>query len=242
MNTLIPIIISSIAGLSTIIGNILIFIPVKYKNQVLSFSFGLSSIVMLLISIFELIPEGLNLIKNTYQIHTIMIQSLILLLIGYYIIKIVDKKLEHQENLYRVGILSMISILIHNIPEGIICAITSSINIKIGLKVSLAILIHNIPEGICISLPIYYSTKSKLKAFIYTLISGAGEVIGAIITILFLKSYITANLLYFVYLITAGIMITLSLTKLLKQGLELHNYYSFILGIVLGIIIIIITI
>lgn len=196
---------------------------------------------MFLISILELIPEGIHLISNTSSIPKIFIISIILLLVGYYIIQFIDKKLSSKEDLYRVGILSMISILIHNIPEGIICAITSTINIKLGLKVSLAILIHNIPEGICISLPIYYSTKSKLKALLYTIISGAGEVVGAIITILFLKPFISNNLLYTIYIITAGIMITLSINKLLKEGLKINKYKEFILGIIIGIIIIIYT-
>lgn len=241
MNTLIPLIISSIAGFSTVIGNLLLFIPSKYEKNILSFSFGLSFIVMFLISIFELIPEGIHLISNTSSIPKIFIISIILLLAGYYIIELIDNKLTGKEDLYRVGILSMISILIHNIPEGIICAITSTINIKLGLKVSLAILIHNIPEGICISLPIYYSTKSKIKALLYTIISGAGEVVGAIITMLFLRPFISNNLLYTIYIITAGIMITLSINKLLKEGLKIKKYKEFIIGIIIGIIIIIYT-
>ncbi len=241
MKTIYPIIISSIAGLSTMLGNIFLFIPIKYKNKVLSFSFGLSFIVMFLISIFELIPEGIHLIKNTYSIPLIFILSLILLIVGYIIIYLIDKKLEHQENLYRVGVLSMISLLIHNIPEGIICTITSSINIKLGLSLSFAILIHNIPEGICISLPIYYATKSKLKAITMTFISGAGEIVGSILTIAFLRPYITPFILYLIFIITAGIMITLSTTKILKEGLQIHQYKYFIIGIITGIIIIIYT-
>ena len=84
----------------------------------------------------------------------------------------------------------MISLLIHNIPEGVICAISSINNIELGLKMSFMIMIHNIPEGIVISLPIYYATKSRGKAFMYTIISSLGEIIGAIITMIFLYKYI----------------------------------------------------
>ena len=56
MNILIPIIITSIAGLSTILGNVLLFIDSKYKDKLISFSLGLAFIVMFLISVIELIP------------------------------------------------------------------------------------------------------------------------------------------------------------------------------------------
>lgn len=242
MNNIYPIIITTIAGLATQIGNLMLIIPIKYKEKTLSFSFGLSLSVMLLISILELIPEGLKIAITLYNIPTTLIISLILLLIGFFIINILDKKLDKEEDLYRVGVLSMISLLIHNIPEGILCAITSSINLSLGLKVSLAIMIHNIPEGICISLPIYYSTKSIKKSLIYTFLSGVGEILGAIITILFLRPLITPTIIYIIYLITSGIMITLSLTKILKEGLKLHELKYFIIGIIIGTIIILYTI
>ena len=57
MNIWIPILITSIAGLSTILGNILLFIDIKYKDKLISFCMGLSFVVMFLISIFDLVPE-----------------------------------------------------------------------------------------------------------------------------------------------------------------------------------------
>lgn len=241
MNNLYPIIITSIAGLATVLGNILLFINIKYKDKLLSFSLGLSFIVMFLISLIELLPEGIKLVFYDFSISRIFISSLILLLIGYLIVIFIDKNIDNDDALYKVGVLSMISLLIHNIPEGIICAISSSTNIELGLKMSFIILIHNIPEGICICLPIYYATKSKAKAFLYTLISGAGEILGAIFTLVFLRKAINNYTLFIILIITAGIMITLSIKKILKEGLSFKKYSYFILGIILGIIILIIT-
>ena len=83
MNIWIPIIITSIAGLSTILGNILLFIDDKYKDRVISFSMGLAFIVMFLISIFDLIPEGIRLVSDSFNIYELFVYSLLLLLIGY---------------------------------------------------------------------------------------------------------------------------------------------------------------
>ena len=76
----------------------------------------------------------------------------------------IEKRAKNGIKLYKIGIISMIIIILHNIPEGIITFITSSSNINLGLKLSIAIALHNIPEGISISIPIYYSTK-KLNMF-----------------------------------------------------------------------------
>ena len=223
MKEIYAIIITSIAGISTLLGNILLFIPSRFKNKLLSFSLGLSFIVMFLISIIELIPDALHLLINKTNNITLFSLSLIYLIIGVIIVKICDKNIQKEDVLYRVGILSMLSLLIHNIPEGIICAMTTLNNFSLGLKMTFIIMLHNIPEGICIALPIFYATKSKKKAILYTLISGLGEVAGAI------------------FMITAGIMIYLSLNKILKTGLKYKESKYLIIGIIIGIIILFIT-
>ena len=79
----------------------------------------------------------------------------------------------------------MLSIIIHNIPEGIATFMTSASNISLGITLSIAIALHNIPEGISIAVPIYYAAGSKLKAFYYVLLSSLSEPFGAIIAYLF---------------------------------------------------------
>ena len=241
MNIWIPIIITSIAGLSTLLGNILLFIDDKYKDRVISFSMGLAFIVMFLISIFDLIPEGIRLVSDSFNIYELFIYSLLLLLIGYVFVVFIDNRIDSDSKLFKIGILSMISLLIHNIPEGIICAISSVNDINLGFKMSFMIMLHNIPEGIVISLPIYYVTKSRGKALLYTVISSLGEIVGAIITVLFLYRYINDYIMYIVFIITAGIMITLSVSKILKEGISFKLFKWLILGILVGFSIVVIT-
>ena len=106
---------------------------------------------------------------------------------------------------------------------------------------SFAIMMHNIPEGICISLPIYYATKSRGKAFLYTVISSLGEILGAVITMLFLYKYINDYIMYIIFIVTAGIMITLSVGKILKEGVSLKVFKWLILGVLAGLCVIVIT-
>ena len=242
-NFIYPLIITSIAGIATLLGNILLFVNLKYKDNLISFALGLSFIVMLMISIFDLIPEGLVLGRlEVGDTKILFIITLLLLLIGYFIVSIIERKIKSNDNLYKIGLLSMISLLIHNIPEGILCALTSSTNLEVGVRFSFMIMIHNIPEGICISLPIYYATKNRGKAFLYTLISSFGEITGALIALLFLNKFLNNSLLYVILIVVAGIMITLSILKILKEGLTYRRYFYLILGIIIGFIIVLLTI
>ena len=72
-------------------------------------------------------------------------------------------------DLYRVGFVSMIAIMLHNFPEGIATFVSGYQSTTLGIYIAMAIALHNIPEGISIAMPIYYSTNSKSKAFKYTL-------------------------------------------------------------------------
>ena len=83
----------------------------------------------------------------------------------------------------------MLAIILHNIPEGIITFMVTGINLNLGIKLVIAISLHNIPEGISIAIPLFYATKNKLKTFFMVLISGLSEILGAILSYLFLSKF-----------------------------------------------------
>lgn len=215
-----PFILTTIAGLSTLLGTIPIFINIKNEKKLISASCSFASGVMLSISILDLIPESLNYLYKEINIYTIFI-SFIFITIGIIMSFIIDKsvdKINNSSSLYKVGILSMIVIILHNIPEGIITYIVSNKNIILGVSICISIAIHNIPEGVSIAIPIYYSTKSKIKAILYTLLSSLSELMGAIITYLFLKKYMNNLIIGIILSITAGIMIQISINKLYPES------------------------
>lgn len=217
---------SSIAGFSTLIGFLFIFIK-KDREGVISRALGFASGVMLTISIIDLIPNSLDLIINEYKFIYALFFVLFGFLIGIIVSSIIDKKVENSSKnnskLYKLGIITMLVIILHNIPEGIATYITSTNNIKLGITLTIAIALHNIPEGISISIPIYYSTKSKLKAFTYTLISGISEPIGALIAYLFLSKVVGDVSLAILYSIIAGMMTNISINELYKESINYNK-------------------
>ena len=238
---ILPFILTLIAGLSTLIGVLPIFIKNINKDKIIAISCAFASGVMLCLSIFDLIPEGIKEIGvKHYSLFTITI-SFISILIGIItsmFLENITSKVSNN-NLYNVGLLTMIALIIHNIPEGIVTYTVSNKNILLGIPLCLAIAIHNIPEGISIAIPIYYSTNKKYLAILYTFISGISEFFGAILTYLFLNKYMNNLILGIIFLFTAGIMIALSYDKLLPTGVNYHkklSYIAFIFGIIIMLI------
>jgi ZIP family zinc transporter len=216
-----PFILTTFAGLATLIGVLPIFVKINDKNKLIGSACAFASGVMVCVSVLDLIPESFRYLIGNYHGISLLIFVIISLLIGiitsYFLEKIVDS-VGSDNMLYKVGVLAMLVIIIHNIPEGIVTYVVSRKNIALGIPICIAIALHNVPEGISIAIPIYFATGNKFKAVIYTLISAMSELLGAIITSLFLTKYINNLILGLILSFTAGIMLQISINKLLPTS------------------------
>ncbi len=236
-------ILTILAGLSTMLGTIFIFIKKRNDNIIIG-SLSFAAGVMLTISITDLIPESYSLLISLFPKFPAIIYMLIFVVSGILFSMLIDKYIPtsntNNSNLYRVGIISMLAIIIHNVPEGIATFMATNSDVMLGISLAIAIALHNIPEGISISIPIYYATNSKFKALLYTFISGISEPIGALITYLFLSNFINDRIMGFLFGIIAGIMIHISLYELLPTAKSYNKlsitYIFFILGVILMLI------
>lgn len=229
--------VTSIAGLSTLLGMIPIFLKIKNKDTIINASLSFASGVMLSVSIFSLLPESIELLNEKYNGKGIIILVLLFSIIGIFLASFIDKIFKNIDNkLYKLGIINSLALMIHNIPEGILTFSTTTVNVSLGITLALSILFHNIPEGISISVPIFYSTNSKFKAFIYTFISGFSEIIGAIITYIFLYKYINNSFIGVILSLTVGIMSYISLSELLPTAIKYNKKKTTIIFFIIGFI------
>lgn len=211
-------VITLFAGLSTLIGIIPVFIKIKNINKFIVSSLSFASGVMFSISTFDLLIESLKSFNKEYNSFIGTILFLFFFIIGFIFSKYINNRIDSDNELYKVGISSMLGIILHNIPEGILTFITYSVNQKLGITLGIAIALHNIPEGITIAVPIYYSTKSKLKVFIYSLISALAEPLGAVLSYIFLKNIIDNMMIGIMLSIVSGIMIYISIFGIVKEA------------------------
>lgn len=228
-----------LSGFSTLLGYFIIYLPFKYKDKIINASLSFAAGVMITISIFDLIPESFLLILyNDLYLKIILI--LIFITVGVCFSILIDRVVGDYNFLYKIGLVSLLSIIMHNIPEGIITFITANNNTNLGIKISIAIALHNIPEGISIAVPLYYSTKKKKKVLALLLISALSEPLGALIGLIFSK-YITTNILGFIYAFIVGLMLYISLYEILPVTLKYKKHIYSIFFFVIGIIIMLLS-
>lgn len=241
-----PLLISTIAGLSTVLGSFLIFFKVKEqnKNKFITFCLSFSIAIMIGISITDLIPSSLYTLTSKSALKG-LITAIFAFLVGSVLIKFfiiqIDKYKNDKNSLYKLGILNMFALMLHNFPEGIATFLSSYQNMALGIKLGIAIMLHNIPEGISIAVPIYYSTNNKKEAIKKAFISGLAEPLGAILAFIIFKNFITDNFISIILLLVAGIMITISIEEIYPEILKYKERKLATLGLIIGAILIIIN-
>lgn len=241
-----PLLISTIAGLSTTLGSLVIFLKIKSKNinKFITFCLSFSITIMIGISVTELIPESLFQLLNK-SIGKGIIISIASFIIGVILIKfftiIIEKQKKNTTNLYKLGILSMLALMLHNFPEGIATFLSAYQDMDLGIKLGIAIMLHNIPEGISIAVPIYYATRNKKEAIKKAFISGLAEPLGAVLAFLLFKNIITDTFISVILMLVAGIMITISIEEIYPEIRKYKEHKLFYFGMIIGIVLLIIN-
>jgi zinc transporter ZupT len=134
----------------------------------------------------------------------------------------------------RSGLLIAFILAIHNFPEGLAVGLASLMNTRKTLLMVLAISLHNIPEGIAVACPIYAASGDRGKAILFATLSGLTEPLGALLSVLVLRPWLTFQRLEAAMLFVAGVMVTVSARELLPKAWRLHAR-SCVLGFLFGV-------
>lgn len=220
----------------TALGAALVFFFKKINKNLLDAMLGFSAGVMISASFFSLISPSIemanNLNMNVWLTAFIgFMGGGILLFLGDKIFdKIYTKKEKNYKNNFekkkslKRAIMLVVSITLHNIPEGMAIGVAFG-SIIYGLDgatvvsayiLALGIGIQNFPEGTAISLPLLREGYSRKKSFFLGQLSGIVEPISGIIgTLLVIKArYLLPYLLAF----AAGAMIYVVVQELIPES------------------------
>ncbi len=92
-----------------------------------------------------------------------------------------DKPQVNKKTLLKAGIIMLIAIALHNLPEGMAIGATGAASEKTGIMIAIIIAVHNIPEGMAISAPLASGGVKWYKTILLTALAGGATVIGALI-------------------------------------------------------------
>lgn len=237
---------SFLAGMSTILGAFFIYIKTKDTERLVTISLGFAAGVMVSVSFSDLFPNANMLLIQYAGDKMGVILGVFFLAVGILLAAGIDHFVPHQEydettgeashkDLFRVGFVSTIAIGLHNFPEGIATFMAGYENAALGISIALAIALHNIPEGVSVAMPIYYATGSKKKAFQYTFLSGVAEPIGALLAFLILRPFINDISLGAIFAIVAGIMVYISIEELIPSSRQYGHDREALIATFIGI-------
>lgn len=235
--------ISLIAGLGTVIGGIIVVLLRRISDRFIAGSMGFASGVMLLVSFLNLFVESLELTSYLNVSLAFTAGSIIMIIIDLFLPHLELGKREDgiikKSKQLKPGILILIGITLHNIPEGIVVSAGYSHLPQLGTLIAIAVFFHNLPEGVATAVSLTSSGSRKRDVLLATFISGLAEPFGALLggTILIGASneMIGLSLAF-----AAGVMTYITADELIPIAGERGHKHTMSIGLLLGIIFILI--
>ena len=169
----------------------------------------LAAMFLMIIIVSELMKEG-------FAVTWYIIFTLLTGMLAFYLInKFVPHK--HEDKSGRLSKLVFISMIMHELPEGLILGSSYLIDPSLGIAIAILVGLHNIPEGGIVALP--YLMKKKTSMAFKTLVAvQLAFILGGLLTyVLFinLSQEIQAYLMTF----AAGMMLFI----VIEQGILLKK-------------------
>jgi ZIP family zinc transporter len=207
-----------LSGLATLLG---VFLGSRGKKTAIHISFGtaFAAGIMVLISLFELIPGAYN---------NIQLKSLLWVAIGAGLVWGINKILPHLHSvkaiedcdakcMVQMSYLLAIGLILHDFPEGFAIPSSFESSKDLGFLLVAATFIHNIPEGYVLTVA---SAKYKSSKFSYksALFSGISTLSGAILGVILIHYFSFLNPIFLS--IAAGAMLFISFHELIPASLR----------------------
>lgn len=208
--------------IGTGMGGIISALFKKNVDRYLNFFMGLSGGIMLAVVVFDLMKEAMNEMGVLYTI--------VFVFIGVLFTMYIKTRLDVSENL-KTGYLIFISIMLHNLPEGLAIGSSFMSTETLGITLAIVIGIHNIPEGLAMGLSLV-GTKLKIsKVILFTIIAGLPMGLGS-----FLGAYFGGlfhSLIGVFLALAAGTMMYVVLEEIFPKSRSIFCIIGFLVGTII---------
>lgn len=240
----------------TILVSIIFFIGMliprlcKNRTKLIDYSTSLTFVIMLFLIFFDLIPE-INDILEPFKNVKNFILIILFSGLGFLLLKLLDMFIpehhhehhdneknitEHNEHVFHIGFITAMSLIIHNILEGISIFITGLNDFKLGFMMALSVGIHNLPLGIEVAVGIGANKSKKITKYVITILLLLSSWIGAFVVYIFnlnLSGLVEGALMS----ITLGMLIYIAFAELSNEVWQNIKHKSTLVGIIIGLVV-----
>lgn len=213
----------------------------KPSKMILHSSLAFAASMMILISLFQLIPEGLG-YTSSYLV-------MLSFFAGIGMMWPIDKLVPHinpelgkkeKPSVKRSTTMLVIGIALHNLPEGLAIGIGFALEPKLGIIIAMGIAMQDVPENIATIVPLYSLTKKKVKSFIITTGTILFELMGFILGYFILRD-LSLDILGSSLVLAGGFMVYISVEELIPSA-EIKKYPRMgAISMILGAICVVLT-
>ena len=211
----------------TALGAALVFLFKKFNKNLMDGALGFAAGVMIAASFLSLLSPAIEMSENLNLIPWLVtaigfLGGGLFLFIGDEIFSKIE--LKNKNKGFKRVIMLIVSITLHNIPEGMAIGVAfgslaynlDGATLASACLLALGIGIQNFPEGTAVSVPLLREGYSKKKAFFFGQLSGIVEPISALIgALLVLKMRF---LLPYLLAFAAGAMIYVVVEELIPES------------------------
>lgn len=242
----IGLVLTLVLGLFIIIGAFLMHI-FENKEKFLVISLSMAFGVMASLIFLELLPESFEIFNEKYSSIISIAMILIFSIIGFLILKILDKFIpDHEDddeaNLIHVGIVSSIAIILHNIIEGMAIYNTFNTSINLGILLSIGVGLHNIPLGMVLSSTFYKSLSNKKKSNVIIFLISTSTFVGGLIMCIFNNVFKNEFIIGLLLSITVGMLVYINIIEILPKLIKSKDKKMIITSIIVGILILFVSV
>lgn len=223
--------ISTIAGLATTLGSLLVLLFGKPQERVLASLLAGSGGVMLAVVSVDLLPSAWK-IGPPLQVGVGFALGLLFMFLADQRLNISTNTLplSRRQRLKRTGLLVAAGIALHDIPEGMAIAVSQETASNLGFLIAIAIALHNLPEGMATAAPLKMAKIRRWKILLLNIGIAFFTPFGALLGLLALES--VQNSLAFFLSFAAGAMTFLVFAELIPLSRERHPHYALLGGTV----------
>jgi ZIP family zinc transporter len=234
----------------TAIGSALVFFFRNVNKKVLDVMMGFAAGVMIAASFWSLLAPAIEMAESAGI--KPWLPPVIGFMSGGIFLRLIDRVLPHLhigfpneeaegiKTSWKRSVLLVLSITLHNIPEGLAVGVAfgalnanlPSASLSGAIALAIGIGLQNFPEGAAVSLPLRREGFSRTKSFLYGQFSGMVEPIAGIIGALLVT--LATSILPYALSFAAGAMIFVVVEELIPESQLGKNTDIATMGTMLG--------
>lgn len=227
-------------GLGVLTGILLLYFFHIKSKRLIGMLFGTTSGIMIAMICFDVLPHALECGENLLMIIGVLMGILIGIFLEDFTELLEDKFGSVHHKKMHTGLILLIGIAIHNIPEGVALGTLAATSPETILKFAFVIGIHSIPEAIAVAIPLKVAkTPYKTIAMIPALLGGIMG-IGAFLG--FIMSQMASFFITVMLGLAAGIILYIVCQELLPESRKIWNgrltTIATVIGIILGMLLV----